>query len=189
MTVKTSQENKEFWRKTKFLHIFPSAASNQNFSTGWHCEHAVIIMRKSCLFLIKIGFFSKWHFSQKNRIFLEMTVKTSQENKQKNGPILDKTFRNMNFSNFKLFEFQTFPTSNFSNPFSPSFLNLTLLKPSPLQLAACSFFVKVSILKPSPWTQGAAGRAGGWLSVRGWHFFGGAPRAFKFGTYNPWDIT
>ena len=33
MTVKTSQENKEFWRKTKFLHIFPSAASNQNFST------------------------------------------------------------------------------------------------------------------------------------------------------------
>jgi len=89
------QENKEFWRKTKFLHIFPSAASNQNFSTGWHCEHAVIIMRKPCLFLKKIGFFSKWHFSQKNRIFLEMTVKTSQENKQKNGPILDKTFRNM----------------------------------------------------------------------------------------------
>ena len=24
-----------------------------------------------------------------------MTVKTSRENKQKNGPILDKTFRNM----------------------------------------------------------------------------------------------
>ena len=34
-------------------------------------------------------------FFSKNRIFLEMTVKTSQENKQKNGPILDKTFRNM----------------------------------------------------------------------------------------------
>ena len=43
MTVKTSQENKEFWRKTKFLHIFPSAkllelhhiqvgAANQNES-------------------------------------------------------------------------------------------------------------------------------------------------------------
>ena len=36
-----------------------------------------------------------------------------------------------------LVEFRTFPTSNFSNPFSPSFLNLTLLKPSPSQLAAC----------------------------------------------------
>ena len=46
------------------------------------CVHTGKIGRKSCLFLKKIGFFSKWHFSQKNRIFLEMTVKTSQENKE-----------------------------------------------------------------------------------------------------------
>ena len=45
-----------------------------------------------------------------------------------------------------LVEFRTFPTSNFSNPFSPSFLNLTLLKPSPSQLAACRGFSKISKL-------------------------------------------
>ena len=31
------------------------------------------------------------------------------------------------------------PPLNFSNPFSPSFFNLTLLKASPSQLAACRF--------------------------------------------------
>jgi len=52
-----------------------------------------------------------------------------------------RTFPTSNFSNFELFQLRTFPTSNFSNPFIPSFLNLiTLLKPSPLQLAACVRF-------------------------------------------------
>ena len=34
-----------------------------------------------------------------------------------------------------------------------------------------ALFVKVSILKPSPWTQGAAGWLGGWVCVYSWHFF------------------
>ena len=44
--------------------------------TYWENQEKILSFSK------KIGFFSKWHFSQKNRIFLEMTVKTSQENKE-----------------------------------------------------------------------------------------------------------
>ena len=49
-------KNKVFWRKTKFLHIFPSAASNQKPASYILGK---IMRQKSCLFLKKIGFFSK----------------------------------------------------------------------------------------------------------------------------------
>ena len=54
-----------------------------------------------------------------------------------------------------------------------------------------ALFVKVSILKPSPWTQGASVClcVCVCVCVISCHLLLGAPRALKFGTWDPWDIT
>ena len=93
MTVKTSQENKEFWRKTKFLHIFPSA---KLYCGQWLRRHSVLVM--ICVV--------------NNRYFqlLKYTILKPQIYTDPRG-----TFVTSIFSNFDLFQLWTFPISNFSN--------------------------------------------------------------------------
>ena len=89
MTVKTSQENKEFWRKTKFLHILgvvlagflPTPVPLSHSVPGFLGIPRFKTIREQFLHTGK-NHEKILSFSQKNRIFLEMIVKTSQENKE-----------------------------------------------------------------------------------------------------------